>query len=157
MAKKKLLRVVVNRARHLTGDIAEATNCDSALYSTRNPVYGMMCCLGFACRALGATVAQIKDKSFPSDAAEDTQKPALWNALLAQGLIQKTQSVWDKEPYFTDPEVIRKLADTNDNYKLTPTEREKQIKALGREAGINFVFTGKRPDVTKLGEEIYSD
>lgn len=84
---------------------------------------GKQCCLGFACRVLGAKAKDILNEGLPG--CLDIEMPGLNRPLLGG---------------FRDTEFSEKAAIVNDNPNITDNAREKKLKALARASGFIFKF-----------------
>ena len=84
----------------------------------RIPKLGTMCCLGFACLALGATRKEIKNRALPKFVER-----------LLPGLNRQDDEDWCAE-----------AATINDDEKITDEEREEKLVSLAAENGFKFVF-----------------
>ncbi len=111
MAKKKMLNVEVKRSRWHRGDKAIY---ESALRMDN----GHQCCLGFACRAAGFKVKEIVGMGLVSGLFN--VPPSLMGLLENDGVEDDLVTV----------------NDTPDS-DITPAQREKKIKSLGKEVGIS--------------------
>lgn len=115
-----MINVTVRRSRWLRGE----GSTYSSLYRSED---GRMCCLGFACEALGYQVEDIRDISSPNEL--DT--PTIWEGLEA---LERFNG-----DYVCGP-VTRQLMEYNDDKLLPDSEREAKIAALGSKIGIKFTF-----------------
>lgn len=122
-----MTKVIVDRAKWNRGDFEH-----SALLNE----YGM-CCLGFACIALGLTEEDIRDLRTPADVRGLENKPAARKIpLLLSGN--------GGNSFFA-----HKLMVANDK-QMDDTERETQIIHLGLGAELEFEFIGEgRPEPPK--------
>jgi hypothetical protein len=84
-----------------------------------------MCCLGFAARALGCSVADIRDVSYPSGIKKN-------HRLKVARLLQR-------DGIFNKPET-HMLARINDDSNIPDSLREKKLTALGKAVGLLFRF-----------------
>lgn len=131
------MKITIDRTKWSRGDLAS-----NALLVGRNtldrsregnesaganrplPELGKMCCLGFACLALGATPDQIRDKPMPRDVSDEVELP---------GLRKLCNAVWECSVF------ARNAAVRNDS-PLLDDQRELQLKQLASEAGFEFEF-----------------
>ena len=120
-----MLKVTINRAKWLSGHLGKS------LESFLRDKKGNMCCLGFACRAARIPARYILGSGYPSDVALDETPKALRDLFV------------EKEWVRTDSPVARSLVEANDDLKISPAVRERRIKSLGKQAGLQFVFTGR--------------
>jgi hypothetical protein len=84
-----------------------------------------MCCLGFACLALGAKKKDILDQAMPDMVADDEAREKL------KGLVN---SHGDSSQFALD------AAEINDNDEISDRERERELRQLAKENGFRFVF-----------------
>jgi hypothetical protein len=95
---------------------------------------GLMCCLGFACRA-----AHISAKNIAgiADPAELVNRRVRFPTSLS-GLIVPPHA---GHPHFADiTPVCDELIRTNDDEDITDRKREQKLARLGKKAGIAFTF-----------------
>jgi hypothetical protein len=124
--KVKLVTVRVNRKRWLRAKKQKEEIFSSYLY---RPCDGKMCCLGFACRAVGMSVKDIHGQLRPGNVGDQLRATSL------RGLVNpKTTD--------NDSRVAQRMMDLNDALPkgMTPTARERKLRELGKKAGIRFVF-----------------
>ena len=81
---------------------------------------GKMCCLGFACRVFGARSKDIVGQGMPRDVDTD---------------------LFIGTPLGNDKQItLQQLAHINDEAQLTASERERELKRIGKTIGIDFTF-----------------
>lgn len=116
MDAKPLVTVVVDRSRWYRGQSSK----DSRLLRED----GQMCCLGFACLALGASRDDIFNRS----------RPAQLTGSVARLFVSGHGGIW------TDATDAADAMRTNDDKFLDEPERERRIIGMGRRLGLAFVF-----------------
>lgn len=114
MSEKNLIDVVVKRSQWLRGE------GPSHSYLRRD-TDGKMCCLGFACLAIGATPDDITSLRYPET---------------VEGIQWPEQNMRDEDS--TSSAMVR----VNDSARADVTEavRERMIAELGADLGFNFTF-----------------
>jgi len=86
-----------------------------------------MCCLGFACLALGATEAQIKGAASPADVVD-----------VSENLLPIRHRVRENGRWH--PEAISDAMVINDAQGITDAQREPELVALLARVGIDLEF-----------------
>ena len=89
---------------------------------------GDMCCLGFACLALGCTKKEISNVTLPDRLTGDAIKKVS-NRLVSVGRI-------NTESY----EEMKNMAHVNDRDDIDDTERESKLTILGKQLGLDMEF-----------------
>ena len=122
--------VIVQRSRWLRGDIKTSLLRDGS---------GQMCCLGFACLALGINKNEIFGRLTPAEIAESSGPNSFTTTRLRDALLV------DADPYniFVNAGTTRRLMVTNDapvGQFSADTEREEYIIREGAKIGLNFSF-----------------
>lgn len=146
MAKSKGT-FVINRAKWLTGEYLvydkEGNFVDGQQRnsSLRDPMSGLMCCLGQACRQLGIGTKTINSMGEP----EDLDKASAISVLKAAGLIQRGRPLNTK--------TARSLMTINDNSGVTRAQRESKVRTLFKKIGWAVKFTGEYPNYIKLARK----
>ena len=124
-----MLNVTVDRGSWLSGHLGRD------LESTLLDKQGNMCCLGFACIAAGISKNVLLKQATPAALCinTSTKMPETLSRLLqySAGL-----------PLPSNSNITWELMDYNDHVDLDTDARENGIKVVGREAGIQFKFTG---------------
>src|SRR2546425_7116102 len=123
-----MFKVVIDRKKWGRGD-------GEGYGSLLDPNTHKMCCLGFACRAVGAKPKELRNLSYPSDLYE-TWNEETYN--YERSFPKEFKGLSGKK--LNDSQICRLLALANDNGKITDAVREKRIKTLGKKARINFTF-----------------
>ena len=116
----KLTRVIIDRAKW----------GKKALLNTK----GKMCCLGFCAKSAGINPKIMRGASMPSDGR-------LGDAGVDMFMEKFPALLYRDEYYPTNTNIAHNLAEINDGMINGP-KKEAKIKELGKEAGIQFVFTG---------------
>jgi hypothetical protein len=106
--KKKLIEVVVDRRKWYRGRRGD--------YSRLRLRDGRMCCLGFACRAVGLKAKDITDVGIPKHLSIELQ------------------------PSWATDVAIGHMVDTNDDDNLSERQREAALKRSGRQVGLRLTF-----------------
>lgn len=114
-----MTRVVINRAKWGKGQ----------LYTKKT---GAMCVLGFCAKAAGVKPENMGNYAFPSELMEWYKVAEKFPMLFGEYEYKVTRYA---------NETASKLILANDTGKHTPA-KEQEIKSLGKEADIQFVFTG---------------
>ena len=154
---KKISKLTIDRSKWINGSVffpkgAKSGTPSSELFEQEEKVNdkygytallnqeGMMCCLGFACKAAGVPKDRLIDRSNPEHAAEDTGH-LIPN--LTDGHWDSEEEAWED---LHDSDFSRKAIDINDScqYKHRAT-READLKKLFHEYGIELKFTGRAP------------
>lgn len=123
MSKSKypLLKVIVDRRRWLRG----IGSIHSSLFDDVNK---KMCCIGFAARACGCSIDQIRDR--PSPACVATTYPDMAKARLARFITAEGDNSGSTE----------RMMEINDNTSISDEEREDRLKKWGKKLNIQFTF-----------------
>ena len=130
--------LVIDRAKWLTGAALQYLD-ESVLLDEPS---GMMCCLGFACKALGATDVQITGKATPEDV------DGLKKQLLSAGLLVK---VGRTHYTCTDNSgVSHEAMEANDDSRISNAKRELAVKRVLAKAGWDVRFIGNYPTEEEL-------
>ena len=133
MKKNKKVTVRISRAKWSRGHDGNSLRLAySKVKETGNKSAkrGNMCCLGFACLALGANKKEITDHGLPSCVEK-----------LLPGLTEKYVNPYASVPAeITDTKFSQDAADINDSQKYTDREREKKLRKLAYKAGFKFMF-----------------
>lgn len=119
------MKLVIERKRWLRG------HSDGVLLNTE----GKMCCLGFACDALGAEPDAMLGAGTPEDLDE-----------LFQGLTRLPETYKEEDLAFKrgtryfDTNVVDDAVEANDSMHITDAEREPKIKEILARAGFEVEF-----------------
>lgn len=97
---------------------------------------GHCCCLGFACRAIGAPLKSIRNVNYPRNVAIDGVP------VLFKGLSYARYPLVCGGIFADDTKVCTKLASINDKEDISDAKRERSIQAYGKQIGLRFVFKG---------------
>lgn len=112
-----MLTVTINRRRWQRGEGADK----SSLF---NGATKKKCCIGFLAQALGATLADIRDKRVLTDLTEK----------------EGNQLRCRKFADWHDAQVCLAYI-TNDDRTLSEKTRMTRLKEIGKKMGVNFVFS----------------
>lgn len=153
-SRKKPLVVKVSRRRWVNAG-ARAKGISSLLNS-----HGNMCCLGFACRAMGFKPSEIRLKASPESLLSYRDDRQRYGINTIPGLVVRNE--------YGDPQntvVADEIIEVNDNHasyeeatfaaeahrlpaaerrkkaKAFRDERERKIQRIGKKIGIKFIFT----------------
>lgn len=135
-AKMKLRTVTVKRSNWSRGNVsanallvgkemAGVGDCEGC----NSPIEGTMCCLGFACIALGLTEEQIRDMFYPSDLN-----------IHVKGLNRPICYIDGEAGYYDNTTFSSEAALINDDKTISDQEREERLINLGLEHGFKFIF-----------------
>lgn len=111
-----MLKVIVDRQRWYRGHGAAVSRL-LIVYPSHKEDIGKMCCLGFACLAAGLKPEQIAGKGVPTD--------------ISGPLPKAFEAVTDG---------YCGLVGTNDRHGMDEELRERDIKRLGLQVGLDFEF-----------------
>ncbi len=89
---------------------------------------GNMCCLGFACLALGASKSAIAGKAMPDE---------VYRKRILEGLVEHPSCPMSSTDF------AQAAAEINDDRTITNQQRERKLTKLSRQHGFNFVFFGR--------------
>jgi len=121
---KEIRKLIIDRRRWLRGEGED--NERSFLYRSSDK---KMCCLGFYCRAIGYSIADIRDVSTPvyagSNSNYEEEIPAALKPLIDKG--------WDTA-------LSSRLMCENDDQGLTLEVRENRIRDGFKEMGVEVEF-----------------
>lgn len=132
-----MTKVIIDRTKWSRGAVSANALLISAERAQRNsheptmhnprsgPKAGSMCCLGFACLAVGLPSKAILDKGYPKNVG-----------LPAPGLVDFIQETGD----FVNTEFSLKAADINDDIYINDSVRESRLKELAAKHGFEFEF-----------------
>ncbi len=108
---------------------------------------GMMCCLGFACLAVGVPMTKIKGEGMPGSVAKKKGvAKRLKQALVEANLASFNHNYQD----YGETGTCESLASINDTEDTKRRAREKAVKEGFRTMGWKVTFVGKYPDYNKL-------
>lgn len=117
---KKLIKVVIDRKRWYRG------KGDLGNSMLRTPSR-KQCCLGFACRVLGAKAKDILGKAMPDDVSDDIDLPGL--------VVPALFSSGKNSSHFSSRAAI-----INDDMDISDRSRESKLRALAKASGFRFQF-----------------
>lgn len=116
-----MIKLTINRNKWARGGL----NGDAALLNDQ----GAMCCLGFACKKLGAKDGDIRALGTPQQLhLSQRQKFARFGQLLNNK--------------GCDRKLTQEAVDINDNIDLNELEREAELKPILRKLGFDVKFVG---------------
>lgn len=124
-----MVKVVVDRAHWLRGEE------DSVLL---RPEEDKMCCLGFACLALGLERCDIDSLSSPVRVVE--QHPRLKGKLRV--FLRDAQGGWNDEDVLNNRTTENLMRVNDDDTTDDDVYREERLKVLGLQIGLEFEFVG---------------
>jgi hypothetical protein len=135
------MKLRIDRATWLRGEDPAVLKTGGS-YLLR-PKDGRMCCLGFLCRDLGWPLHELAHVTMPDLLidADGAQDPAAV-CLLPKWLVEK--GTGDGDPDLTP--LVETMANTNDDPRLTETEREAKLTELFARQGIEVEFFGESPN-----------
>lgn len=129
MNKIKKILVRISRAKWSRGHSENALllkHSKVELSGNKTARRGNMCCLGFACLAVGAKRKDILDVGLPAC----TEK-------LLPGLTEKSPY---RTGFIDDTDFSQSAAEINDDSTITDKQRQKKLRNLADENGFKFVF-----------------
>lgn len=118
----KLTRVIIDRAKW----------GKKALLNTK----GKMCCLGFCAKSAGIDPKDMRGASMPNNRKLGTDGSSKFLAKFPKLMYVDSYST-----NVANSGLAIELAEAND-HMVNGAKKEAKIKALGKKAGIQFVFTG---------------
>ncbi len=116
--KKKLIKVVIERSKWLRGT-GDGTLLDDN---------GCKCCLGFLGKVCGYTDKDIKRKGTPADLNTKSFANNKW-----------PESILEPDGRY-NTKLTDDLTTANDSTTLKGANKERRVKSLGKQGGIDFVF-----------------
>lgn len=124
------MKVIVSRKRWGRGDIG-----DGLLNKE-----GLMCCLGFACRQLGASAREIEGAGVPAHVCEHSKvRPAIKKKLLASPFVIMRGDLSGIK-YPGSSKLTNSAVLINDAGDITDKVRESRLKATFKKHGHSIVF-----------------
>jgi hypothetical protein len=126
---KKLIPLTIDRKKWVRGDIGG----ESRLLNKQ----GNMCCLGFACKALGFRESAIDDITSPESLTAMVYKPALRIEKLGKLIGSR---VYEKTVLIENSEDCQSAMNINDDDKISEEDREAQLKPILKKLGFSVKF-----------------
>ena len=130
--KEKLIPLTINRNKWARGGY----NGDSMLLNTESN----MCCLGFACRALGVSAKTIKQVAMPDSLANRAAQPSYTAKKLGRLVVSEDEGYGNSNP--TDD-----AQSINDDEDISDKMREFRLKPILQKLGFAVKFVGPARDV----------
>lgn len=115
---------------------------ESVLYAKKGK-QEMMCCLGFVCNQLGIPKKDLIDWGHPDGLADKWDIPYLLKSTTTNFTEVGKKIIW------SDSELASDAIDINDDESISLKEKERKLKLLFNQHGLNIKFVGKYPKDSK--------